>query len=229
LGVHSPADIVCGGISGVLVLSMWMQVSTYSLLLVFFFQCFCYFANPVVEQVGLLKVIDCHEVWIHLLKFCSKLEKRALSSKIFNDYSQVDDYVDYYISQPWLEQPLRVIAFMLLLLCIHPITEAGNPSFTDTVRMRVVFRFVSARFSANSFSKSLFLAKRCWKLRSVLKSAKSTPKIRIKFWKRGCCEVSLTQLRGCARLRGCKVGVRSYCCTRHCFATAADRSWKESS
>uniref|UniRef100_H2Y4T9 Phosphatidic acid phosphatase type 2/haloperoxidase domain-containing protein n=1 Tax=Ciona savignyi TaxID=51511 RepID=H2Y4T9_CIOSA len=29
LGVHSPADIVCGGIVGVLVLSLWMQVDDY--------------------------------------------------------------------------------------------------------------------------------------------------------------------------------------------------------
>nr|CAB3266031.1 sphingosine-1-phosphate phosphatase 2-like [Phallusia mammillata] len=69
LGVHSPADIVCGGIVGVLVLSLWMQA---------------------------------------------------------------DDYVDFYVSQQRLEPQLKLLAGMFFLLCIHPITEKGNPSFTDT-------------------------------------------------------------------------------------------------
>ncbi|XP_078485928.1 uncharacterized protein LOC108950311 [Ciona intestinalis] len=69
LGVHSPADIVCGGIVGVLVLSLWMQV---------------------------------------------------------------DDYVDFYISQQRLEPQIQLILFLLFMLCLHPVAEPGNPSFVDT-------------------------------------------------------------------------------------------------
>ena len=52
--------------------------------------------------------------------------------------SQVDDYVDFYISQQRLEPQLQLIAFLTFLLCIHPVTEPGNPSFGDSVSGNIV-------------------------------------------------------------------------------------------
>ena len=48
-------------------------------------------------------------------------------------FGKVHDAIDVYISQPSLEAQLRLLAFLLLLLCLHPITEPENTSFGDTV------------------------------------------------------------------------------------------------
>lgn len=76
LGVHSPADIVCGGVVGVFVLSMWMQV---------------------------------------------------------------DDFVDFYISQR-IELQMKMIVGIFFLLLLHPQAPGrGCPSFPDTCTVMGVF------------------------------------------------------------------------------------------